>query len=310
MDESKAEYVWMDGEYVPWSDASVHVTTHALHYGTGVFEGIRGYWNADRENVFLFRVADHVSRLFYSAKVYRMEIPHPREQVEKLCSEIVAKNAIRDTCYIRPIVYRGPGPFGLNPFKNPVNMFVYALPFGRYLGPDALESGVKVMFTSWERISPRALPPEVKACGQYINSVLAKMEAVENGFDEALFLDSRGFVSEGSGENVFGVKDGIVMTPPLTASILPGITRDTVVRLFSESGTPVREADITRSQLYGMDEVFMVGTAGEVTPITQIDRVKIGDGRCGPVTMEMQKAYFEVVMGDSDRHSDWLTAVY
>ena len=310
MDEKKTEYVWMDGEYVPWDDAKVHVTTHALHYGTGVFEGIRGYWNAEKENVFLFRVGDHISRLFYSAKVYRMDIPYTRQEMTDLCANIIAKNGIRDTCYIRPVVYRGAGPFGLNPFGNTVETFVYALPFGRYLGEDALEAGVKVMFTSWERISPRALPPEVKACGQYINSVLAKMEAVENGFDEAIFLDSRGFVSEGSGENIFGIKDGEISTPPLTASILNGITRKTVIQLFEEAGRDVKEVDMTRAQLLGMDEVFMVGTAGEVTPITQIDHIQIGDGRCGPVTKEMQEAYFDAVMGRDEGHMAWLTPVY
>jgi branched-chain amino acid aminotransferase len=207
-------------------------------------------------------------------------------------------------------VYRGAGPFGLNPFGNPINVFMYTIPFGRYLGEDALESGVKVMFTSWERISPRSLPPEVKACGQYINSVLAKMEAVENGFDEAIFLDSRGFVSEGSGENIFAIKDGVVYTPPLTASILPGITRNTMIELFRETGRTVKEVDLTRAQLYGMDEVFMVGTAGEATPITQIDHIGIGDGRCGPVTREIQEKFFDVVMGRAEDHLDWLTPVY
>jgi len=310
VEEPKAEYVWMDGDFVPWDEARVHVTTHALHYGTGVFEGMRGYWNEEKQNVFLFRVADHVSRLFYSAKVYRMEIPYTRQEMAEFCAAIIAKNEIRETCYVRPVIYRGVGPFGLNPFGNPVKAFIYALPFGRYLGEDALERGVKVMFTSWERISPRALPPEVKACGQYINSVLAKMEAVENGFDEAIFLDSRGFVSEGSGENVFAVLDGEVLTPPLTASILNGITRRTVIQLFEERGFKVKEVDLTRAELLGMDEVFMVGTAGEVTPITQIDHIKIGDGASGPITRKMQKAYFDVVMGKDERHLDWLTPVY
>ncbi len=310
MAERKAQYVWMDGEYVRWEDAKIHVTTHALHYGTGVFEGIRGYWNEEKKNVFLFRLADHVSRLFYSAKVYRMQLPASPEEIANLCKEVVAKNQIRETCYLRPVVYRGPGPFGLNPFKNPVRMFIYALPFGRYLGEDALEKGVKVMFTSWERISPRSLPPEVKACGQYLNSVLAKMEAVENGFDEAIFLDSRGFVSEGSGENIFAVKDERILTPPLTASILPGITRMTVIELLKEAGRSVQEVDLTRAQLLGMDEVFMVGTAGEVTPVTQIGHVKIGKGTCGPVTAEIQRAYFRAATGADERHKEWLSPVY
>jgi branched-chain amino acid aminotransferase len=239
-----------------------------------------------------------------------MDIPYSKDEMKNLCREIIEKNAIKETCYIRPLVYRGAGPFGLNPFGNPVRAFIYAIPFGRYLGEDALECGVKVMFTSWERISPRSLPPEVKACGQYINSVLAKMEAVENGFEEAIFLDYRGFVSEGSGENIFGIKDGLVYTPPLTASILPGITRLTVIELFEAMGRTVMEVDITRAQLMGMDEVFMVGTAGEVTPITQIDHIEIGDGSCGPLTMEMQRTFFEAATGAGDDHSEWLTPVY
>ena len=310
MDELKADYVWMDGEYVKWDEAKVHVTTHALHYGTGVFEGIRGYWNEERENLYLFRLKDHVARLFRSSKIYRMDIPYSPSEVGEFCKTIVKKNSIRETCYLRPVVYRGSGQFGLNPFGNPVRMFIYAVPFGRYLGEEALEKGVKCMFTSWQRISPRALPPEVKACGQYINSVLAKMEAVENGFDEAIFLDWRGFVSEGSGENIFGVKDGEVYTPPLTASILPGITRDSVITLLRERGFVVKEADITRAQLLLMDEVFIVGTAGEVTPVTQIDHVKIGNGRSGEVTRMIQEAYFKAATGQDPKHESWLDAVY
>ena len=310
MGDLKADYVWMDGEYVRWHEANVHVTTHALHYGTGVFEGIRGYWNDEKENLFVFRLKDHIARLFRSAKVYRMEIRYSQEEMQEFCKGLIAKNSIKETCYIRPVVYRGSGQFGLNPFGNPVNVFIYAVPFGRYLGEDALEKGVKCMFTSWERISPRALPPEVKACGQYINSVLAKMEAVENGFDEAIFLDWRGFVSEGSGENIFGVKDGQVYTPPLNASILAGITRDSVITLLKERGYTVTETDITRAQLLLMDEVFLVGTAGEVTPVTQIDHIKIGNGRAGEITKEIQKAYFEAVTGQDPKHQSWLQPVY
>ncbi|WXG40391.1 MAG: branched-chain amino acid transaminase [Candidatus Freyarchaeum deiterrae] len=308
--EERTDYCWIDGEFVEWDNAKVHIKTHALHYGSGVFEGIRGYATKDK-NVYIFRLKDHVDRLFYSAKIYKMEIPYTKEEMSNAIIELVKKNNIKETIYIRPIVFRGYGPLGLNPFNCPVSAAIYIVPFGRYLGPEALEKGVKCCFTSWERISPRALPPEAKACGQYINSILAKMEAIENGYDEALFLDHRGFVSEGSGENIFMIKDQTAITPPVTASILIGITRDSVIKLMgSDLKVPLFEQDVTRAAMYNMDEVFITGTAGEVTPVVEIDKRVIGDGKPGPITRKVQKAFSDVTLGKNPRYEGWVTPVY
>lgn len=300
----------MDGEFVRWDDAKVHIKTHALHYGSAVFEGIRGYETKDK-NVYIFRLKEHIDRLFYSAKIYKMEIPYTKEEICNAIVELIKKNNVRETVYIRPIVFRGYGSLGLNPFRCPVSAAIYIVPFGRYLGPEALEKGVRCCFSSWERISPRALPPEAKACGQYINSILAKMEAIENGYDEALFLDHRGFVSEGSGENIFMIKDQAAITPPVTASILIGITRDSIIKIInSELKIPLVEQDVTRAAIYNMDEVFICGTAGEVTPVVEIDKRVIGDGGPGPVTRSVQKAFSEATLGNNPRYEGWVTPVY
>nr|MDO8076658.1 branched-chain amino acid transaminase [Candidatus Freyarchaeota archaeon] len=308
-EEEKAEYCWMDGEFVKWEDARVHIKTHALHYGSGVFEGIRGY-ETKEGNVYIFRLREHIDRLFFSAKIYKMEIPYTREEISDAIVELIRKNNLRETVYIRPIVFRGYGSLGLNPFNCPVSVAIYVVPFGRYLGPEALEKGVRCCFTSWERISPRALPPEAKACGHYINSILAKMEAVENGYDEALFLDHRGFVSEGSGENIFMIKDQTAITPPVTASILIGITRDSIIKLMGDLGIPLVEQDVTRAAIYNMDEVFICGTAGEITPVVEIDKRTIGSGKPGPITRKIQKAFSEVTLGRNPKYEGWITPVY
>lgn len=308
--EERTDFCWMDGNFVKWDDAQVHIKTHALHYGSAVFEGIRGYETEDK-NVYIFRLKEHIDRLFYSAKIYKMEIPYSKEEISNAIIELVKMNNIKETIYIRPIVFRGYGSLGLNPFNNPVNVAIYIVPFGRYLGPEALEKGVRCCFSSWERISPRALPPEAKACGQYINSILAKMEAIENGYDEALFLDHRGFVSEGSGENIFMIKDQTAITPPVTASILIGITRDTIIKLMaSDLDIPLIEQDVTRAAIYNMDEVFICGTAGEVTPVVEIDKRLIGDGKPGPITRKVQKAFSEVTLGKNPRYEGFVTPVY
>nr|MDO8079689.1 branched-chain amino acid transaminase [Candidatus Freyarchaeota archaeon] len=308
--EERTDYCWIDGEFIEWDDAKVHIKTHALHYGSGVFEGIRGYATKDK-NIYIFRLKEHIDRLFYSAKIYKMEIPYSKEEISNAIIELVKKNNIKETIYIRPIVFRGYGPLGLNPFKCPVSAAIYIVPFGRYLGPEALEKGVRCCFSSWERISPRALPPEAKACGQYINSILAKMEAIEDGYDEALFLDHRGFVSEGSGENIFMIKDQAAITPPVTASILIGITRDSIIKLMaSDIKIPLVEQDVTRAAIYNMDEVFITGTAGEVTPVVEIDKRVIGDGKPGPITRKVQKAFSEVTLGKNPRYEGWVTPVY
>lgn len=310
MSEERAEYCWLNGRFVKWDDAVVHIKTHALHYGSGVFEGIRGYGTEDG-NVLIFRLHEHIDRLFYSAKVYKMKVPYSKDEFCNAIVELVRRNNFHETVYVRPIVFRGYGPLGLNPIRVPVEAAIYVVPFGRYLGPDALEKGVRCMFSSWERISPRALPPEVKACGQYINSILAKLEAVEHGFDEALLLDHRGFVAEGSGENLFAVKNEELITPPLYASILKGITRDTVITLAREElGIRVVERDITRAELYNMDEVFITGTAGEITPVIEIDNIPIGNGKPGPITRKLQRAFSEVTLGKNPKYEHWVTPVY
>ncbi|MHA1755009.1 MAG: branched-chain amino acid transaminase [Candidatus Odinarchaeia archaeon] len=307
--DERADYVWMDGKIVEWDNAKVHIKTHALHYGTGVFEGIRGY--SFNDNVWIFRLKEHLDRLYFSAKIYRMEIPYSKEEFGEAIKELIRKNNIKETCYIRPIVYRGYGPLGLNPLNKPVNAAIYVIPFSEYLGEGVLEKGVTCKVSSWERISPRAMPPEAKACGNYINSVLARLEAVEHGYTEAIMLDHRGFVSEGTGENIFMIKNGKVYTIPLYASNLHGITRDTLLTLFkNELNIEVIIEDKTRAELYGMDEVFICGTAGEVTPVVKIDNVIIGDGKPGPITRKIQKIFIDVVNGKYEKYMNWLTPVY
>jgi len=299
----EAKYVWMDGKLVEWSDANVHVMTHALHYGTAVFEGIRGYWDGGRLKV--FRLRDHVRRLFYSAKVLYMQIPYSPEKVEEAIIETVRANQIRENCYIRPLVYRGYGVIGLNPLKAPVRVAVATFPFGKYLE----EKGVRCCVSSWRRIAIDSQPPAAKACGNYVNSCLAKVEAILNGFDEAIFLDSHGYVCEGTGENLFIVRDGVLATPPTVTGILEGITRDTVIKIAKEMGFEVQERLIARSELYMCEEAFFTGTAAEITPIVSIDNRPVGDGSIGPITRKLKTRYFEVVMGKVDKYKTWVTEI-
>ncbi|MBS7644397.1 branched-chain amino acid transaminase [Candidatus Bathyarchaeota archaeon] len=300
----EVEYVWMDGNFVKWNEATVHILTHALHYGTGVFEGIRGYAGAN--NVYIFRLREHMKRLRNSAKVYMMDIPYSQDDLCTATIELLKKNNIRETCYIRPLVYRGFGVIGLNPINSPVKTAIAAFPFGKYLGT----GGVNCCVSSWRRISSSALPPEAKACGNYINSVLAKLEAIQNGFDEAILLDQYGYVSEGSGENIFIVRDNVIYTPPLSSSILEGITRDSVFKIASDLGYQVVERMITRTELYICDEAFFSGTAAEITPIVKIDHRVIGDGKIGSVTEKIRTAFFRIVEGKNEKYQHWLTPVY
>jgi branched-chain amino acid aminotransferase len=300
----EVEYVWMDGNFVKWNEANVHILTHALHYGTGVFEGIRGY--AGVNNVYIFRLREHMRRLHNSAKVYMMDLPCSPDDLCTATVELLKKNNIRETCYIRPLIYRGFGVIGLNPIKSPVKAAIAAFPFGKYLGTE----GVNCCVSSWRRISSSALPPEAKACGNYINSVLAKLEAIQNGFDEAILLDQYGYVSEGSGENLFIVRDNVIYTPPLSSSILEGITRDSVFKIASDLGYRVVERIITRVELYICDEAFFSGTAAEITPIAKIDHRVVGDGKIGSVTEKIRKTFFEIVEGKNEKYQHWLTPVY
>ena len=303
---TKVEKIWMNGKWVAWDDARIHILAHVAHYASSVFEGIRAYQT--RSGPAIFRLEDHLDRLMASAKIYRMELPYTREQIRDVCIEVVSINNLGD-CYLRPLIYRGYENLGVNPFGAPVEVAVAAFPWGKYLGEDALTKGVAVKISSWWRISPNTLPAMAKASANYMNSQLMKMEALVDGYDEAVALDVSGFVSEGSGQNLFAVIKGELVTPPLHNSILAGITRDTVMTLAREQGVPVREAVLPREMLYVADEVFLAGTAVEVTPVHSVDRIAVGDGKPGKITRALQEAFFGVVRGEvSDRHR-WLTAV-
>jgi branched-chain amino acid aminotransferase len=303
---TKSERIWMNGQFVAWDDAKVHVLSHVLHYGSSVFEGIRAYRTPQGPAV--FRLAEHMERLMQSAKIYRMKVPFTQHQLERAVLETIAINRLEE-CYIRPLIYRGYAHVGVNPVGTPIEVAIAAYPWGKYLGDDALTKGVAVKIGTWARMAPNTLPALAKAGGNYLNSQLLKLEAVEEGYAEAIALDVNGLVSEGSGENLFAVVKGEVLTPPLSSSILGGITRDSVLTLAKELGHPVREAVMPRELLYIADELFFSGTAVEVTPVTSVDRVPVGDGSVGPVTQAIQKAFFGVVAGTAaDRHG-WLTPV-
>ena len=298
---NQADLIWMNGEFVAWEDAKVHVLTHGLHYGTGVFEGVRAYETPRGTGIFRHR--DHIDRLFDSAAMYHMEIPYSKEEIRAATHETIARNGLR-SCYIRPLVFRGAGPMGLYPKDNPVDVAIAVWPWGAYLGEAALEHGVSCKVSSFRRIGPNTLPPTAKATGQYINSVLAKLESSRAGFDEAILLNEEGYVADGSGENIFIVRDGVLHTPPTTASCLPGITRDTVIRIAHTLGYEVREVNLVRTDLYFADEAFLCGTAAEVTPVASVDGHEIG-GR-GPVTKAVQDTFFAIVAGRDERFADLL----
>jgi len=300
----KSEKIWFDGQLVPWDQATVHVTAHVLHYGSSIFEGIRAYAIDDHPTIFC--LDPHVDRLFNSAKIYRMEIPFTREEIKQAILDTVAANKHK-SCYIRPLVFRGSGSLAINPQNCPVHVSIITLAWGRYLGPEAIEQGVDVGVSSWQRMAPNTLPAAAKIGGQYISSQLIVMEAVEHGYVEGIALDTSGYVSEGSGENIFVVTDGHIVTPPLSSSILPGITRRCIVTLAEDLGYPVREQQIPRELLYIADELFFSGTAAEVTPIRSVDGISIGSGRRGPITERLQAEFFGITGGQvPDRHG-WLT---
>jgi branched-chain amino acid aminotransferase len=303
---STADLIWMNGEFVAWEDAKVHVLTHAMHYGTGVFEGIRAY---DTEvGTAIFRHDDHLRRLEQSSKLYYMDIPYGREQIREATHELIARNGFR-SCYIRPLVFRGHGPMGLNPLNNPVEVSIAVWEWGAYLGDEAKVTGVRARTSSWRRISPDSLIPHAKASGQYLNSVLAKVEAEKSGYEEAILLDDLGHVCEGTGENVFVVKDGVIVTPPQTASILDGINRKSVIEIARDLGYTVIERDIARAELALADEVFLTGTAAELTPMRSIDDIEIGDGTRGEVTAAVQKVFEDALHGRVERYREWLDVV-
>lgn len=304
IEESK--YIWMSGEFVPWKEAKVHVLIHALHYGSAVFEGIRAY--KTKRGTAVFRLKEHLKRLLDSAKIYRMESPYTLEELSDVTVELIKKNGLEE-CYIRPLIYRGYYSLGVNPFECPVEVSIAAWKWGRYLGPEALENGVDVMVSSWNRMAPNTFPAMAKATANYANSQLIKMEAVTYGFAEGIALNHMGAVSEGSGENLFLIKDGIIYTPSLDAAILPGITRATIIEIARKMGYEVRETHIPREMLYIADELFFTGTAAEVTPIRSVDKIVIGKGKIGPITKKIQDEFFRIIKEADPEYKDWFTFV-
>jgi branched-chain amino acid aminotransferase len=297
----------MNGEFVAWEDAKIHVLTHGLHYGTGVFEGVRCY-DTESKGPAVFRHEEHIERLFKSASLYYMDIPYSAEQLREATLELIGRNGQR-SCYIRPLVYRGYGTMGLFPLDAPVDVALATWEWGSYLGDEGKTNGVRARVSSWRRISGESLIPHAKATGQYLNSILAKIESHKSGYEEAILLDDRGFVCEGTGENLFVVRDGVILTPPQTASILDGINRRSIMQIARDLGYDVVERDIARAELYLCDELFCTGTAAELTPIREVDDHTIGSGRPGEITRDVQKAFEDALHGRSERYADWLDPV-
>jgi branched-chain amino acid aminotransferase len=302
----KSEKIWMNGSLVPWDEARIHVGCHVVHYGSAVFEGVRCY--ATPEGSAVFRLDTHTRRLYDSAKIYRMDIPMDQDAFSEAILDTVAANKL-EACYIRPIIYRGYGQLGVNPLPCPVEMSIMVWDWGKYLGPEALETGVDVRVSSWTRIAPNTLPAMAKSAANYMNSQLIKMEALAEGYSEGIALDAQGLVSEGSGENLFFVKNGTLVTPPLVSSVLPGITRDSVLQLARRLGIPVVEERVPREALYICDELFFTGTAAEITPIRSVDKIVVGRGKRGPITEALQKAFFDVIECRVPDEFGWLSFV-
>ena len=300
------KYIWFNGELVPWEKATVHVMSHALHYGSSVFEGIRCY-NTPRGPA-VFRLTPHIRRLFDSAKIYRMTVPYALGEIVEICKTVVRENGLT-SAYLRPLVWRGYGDIGVMPLKNPVEIMIAAVQWGTYLGADALEHGVDVAVSSWSRVAPNTLPAMAKAGGNYLSSQLVVMEAQRLGFAEGIALDVNGCLSEGSGENLFLVRDGVIYTPPIVAALLPGITRDSVITLARHLGHEVREQSLPREALYLADELFFCGTAAEITPIRSVDAIQVGAGQRGPVTTAIQQAFFGLFSGETEDRWGWLEYV-
>ena len=303
---TEVEKIWMDGELVDWRDAKIHVLSHAVHYGSGVFEGIRAY--ETKRGAAVWHLDEHLKRLFRSAKLYHMDIPYSMDAIGDAIKELIRANGL-NACYIRPVVLRGLGELGVNPLTSPINVFIAVWPWGAYLGEDALENGVRIKISSWRRNSQNALPSSAKATGQYINGVLAKMESLKAGYDEAVMLNEQGHITDGSGENVFIVRDGTLTTPPISAGCLDGITRGSVMAIARDLGYEVDEVDLVRTDLYNADECFFTGTAAEITPIREVDDRIVGEGHRGPVTKELQGAFFAATKGETEKYADWLTYV-
>jgi branched-chain amino acid aminotransferase len=296
--------VWHNGEFIPWNEATIHVASHVVSYASCLFEGIRCYDTPQGPGI--FRLKDHTDRLVNSCKIYRMELEFTRDQLAQAMVELVRVNNVKH-CYLRPVIFRGFGEAGVNPLNNPIEIYLLAWEWGKYLGEEALRQGVDVCVSSWQRIAPNTLPAIAKSAANYMNSQLVKMEALTNGYVEGISLDASGHVSEGSGENLFIVRDGKIITPPLSSSILPGITRDSVITLAQELGYTVVEQAISREMLYIADEVFFTGTAAEITPIRSVDRIVVGKGQPGPITLSLQERFLSIVQGQAEDKYGWLT---
>ncbi len=302
-----SEKIWFNGEFVDWADAKIHVLSHVVHYGSSVFEGFRCY--KTKRGPACFRLPEHMERICNSAKIYRMTLPYSSNELGEAVLETIRVNSLQG-CYVRPIAFRGYGPLGVDPTTCPVDIVIAVWRWGRYLGADAIDKGIHVRVASWNRMAPNTLPAAAKAGGNYINSQLIKLEAVSDGYDEGIALDAFGYVSEGSGENVFLMREGALYTPPLSASILPGITRRSVITLAHELDLPVVETAIPREQLYVADEIFLTGSAAEITPVSSVDRIDVGTGERGPITKKLQDAFFAITSGEVEDRHGWLTPVW
>jgi branched-chain amino acid aminotransferase len=299
-----AQKIWHNGKFIEWNDAQLHVMSHVVHYASSLFEGIRCY--ATPQGPAVFRLREHIRRLHDSCHIYRMDPPYSIDELVDACLETVRVNDFSE-CYLRPVVFRGYGSFGVNPLPNPIEVYIASWVWGKYLGQEAIDQGVDVCTASWARMSSNTLPATAKSAANYMNSQLIKMEALSNGYVEGIALDTSGNVSEGSGENLFMIRDGQIITPPLGSAILAGITRDSVIQIARNLGFEVKEAIIPRAALYVADEVFFTGTAAEITPIRSIDKVKVGKGERGPITAQLQQEFFAITSGEKEAPGDWLT---
>jgi branched-chain amino acid aminotransferase len=300
------DWIWRDGEFIAWQDATVHVLAHSMQFGSSAFEGVRCY--STPRGPAIFRLEDHLQRLVNSCRIYRMDVPYGVDELVAACCELVERNGL-DSCYLRPMVIRGFGAAGMVPFDSPVEVFLPCWPWGAYLGEGALENGVDTCVSSWHRMAPNTVPSMAKVAGNYLGGQLIKMEALANGFDEAIAMGPDGMISEGSGQNVFVVSKGILFTTPANGTLLPGITRDSIITLAKDAGLEVREQPLQREVLYTSEEIFLTGTASEVTPVRSVDRIRVGAGRAGEVTKQLQRTFLDLVQGKSEDRHGWLTHV-
>jgi branched-chain amino acid aminotransferase len=303
---ANGQYIWKNGEFINWADATVHVTTHALHYGSSVFEGIRAY--KTEQGTAVFRLEPHMQRMINSCKIARIDLPYTLDQLCEATVETVRRNG-HESCYLRPLVIRGAGPMGVEGRKNPTEVYIFSFEWGRYLGPEAIENGVDVAISSWRRIAPDTFASMAKIGGQYVNSQFITMEAHDNGFNEGIALDYNGYVSEGAGENIFVIHDNIVYTPARSSSILLGVTRDCALTILKDLGYEIRYEQIPREMLYVADEIFFTGTAAEITPVRSVDRITVGSGKRGPITAAVQAEFFAITSGQKPDPYGWLTYV-